>query len=100
MRFDLHGKALQGPNTTLSCGKQPYFIVLQMQSKILSLEEEKTALEAKVAEGCEQLQAAAEQHKLLSKQMQEVTESFQQKGRDEATKADERLSELQVRTHV
>lgn len=67
-----------------------------MQSHLLILEEEKKILEAKVAEEHEQLQAATALHKELSAQVQKVTESLEQKSKDDATKADQRMAELQV----
>ena len=72
------------------------FQFLQMQSHLLILEEEKKILEAKVAEEHEQLRAATALHKELSDQVQKVTESVEQKSKDDATKADERMAELQV----
>ena len=72
------------------------FQFLQMQSQLLILEEEKKTLDAKVAEEHEQLQAATALHKELSDQVLKVTESQEQKSKDDAIKADQRMAELQV----
>ena len=68
-----------------------------MQSQVLVLEEEKKALDAKVAQEHEQLEAATALHKVLSDKIQQVTTSLEQKCKDEATKAEQKIAELQVR---
>lgn len=61
-----------------------------MQAQLLSLEDEKKALHAKIAQEQEQLQAAIAQHKVLSDQMKAVTKTLEQKCTDEVRKADQR----------
>ena len=68
-----------------------------MQSQVLVLEEEKKALDAKVAQEHEQLEAATALHKVLSDKIQQVTSSLEQKCKDEVTKAEQKLAELQVK---
>ena len=68
-----------------------------MQSQVLVLEEEKKALDAKVAQEHEQLEAATALHKVLSDKIQQVTTSLEQKCKDEVTKAEQKMSELQVK---
>ena len=68
-----------------------------MQSQVLVLEEEKKALDAKVAQEHEQLEAATALHKVLSDKIQQVTSSLDQKCKDEVTKAEQKLAELQVK---
>ncbi|DBA86145.1 TPA: hypothetical protein ACH3X1_005657 [Trebouxia sp. C0004] len=71
----------------------------KMQSQVLVLEEEKKALDAKVAQEHEQLEAATALHKVLSDKIQQVTTSLEQKCKDEVTKAEQKIAELQV-THA
>ncbi|KAL0052859.1 hypothetical protein WJX82_008861 [Trebouxia sp. C0006] len=71
----------------------------KMQSQVLVLEEEKKALDAKVAQEHEQLEAATALHKVLSDKIQQVTTSLEQKYKDEVTKAEHKIAELQV-THA
>ena len=68
-----------------------------MQSQLLVLEEEKKALDAKVAQEHEQLEAATALHKVLSDKIQQVTTSLEQKCEDEVTKAERKIAELQVK---
>ncbi len=68
-----------------------------MQSQVLVLEEEKKALDAKVAQEHEQLNAATALHKVLSDKIQQVTTSLEQKCKDEITKAEQKIAELQVK---
>ncbi len=72
-------------------------MLLQMQSQLLVLEEEKKALDAKVAQEHEQLEAATALHKVLSDKIQQVTTSLEQKCKDEVTKAEQKIAELQVK---
>lgn len=68
-----------------------------MQSQLLTLEEEKKALDAKLAQEHRQLESAITQHKAMSDQIQQVTNSLEQKCRDEMAKADQKMAHLQVR---
>ena len=72
-------------------------MLLQMQSQVLVLEEEKKALDAKVAQEHEQLEAATALHKVLSDKIQQVPTSLEQKYKDEVTKAEHKIAELQVK---
>lgn len=68
-----------------------------MQSQLLTLEEEKKALDAKLAQEHRQLETAITQHKAMSDQIQQVTNSLEQMCRDEVAKADQKVAQLQVR---
>ena len=68
-----------------------------MQSQLLTLKEEKKALDAKLAQEHHQLEAAITQHKAMSDQIQQITNSLEQKCRDEVAKADQKMAQLQVR---
>jgi hypothetical protein len=72
-------------------------MLLQMQSQVLVLEEEKKALDARVVQEHEQLEAATALHKVLSDKIQQVTTSLEQKCKDEVTKAEQKIAELQVK---
>ncbi|KAA6418625.1 MAG: hypothetical protein FRX49_11450, partial [Trebouxia sp. A1-2] len=71
----------------------------KMQSQLLVLEEQKKTLDAKVAQEHEQLEAATALHKVLSDKIQQVTTSLEQKCKDEVTRAEQKIAELQV-THA
>ena len=68
-----------------------------MQSQLLVLEEQKKTLDAKVAQEHEQLEAATALHKVLSDKIQQVTTSLEQKCKDEVTRAEQKIAELQVK---
>lgn len=69
---------------------------VQRQAQLVILEEEKEAVEAKVQQEHQELEAANAQNRSLSDQIEAVTKCLEEKCRVAVSQADQKMSQLQV----